>query len=485
MLLAFVMFPIMFHHLGPARYGVWMLIGEFGVYYSYLDLGICAAVVYYAANHLAQSKTSDLNRTVSTAFWSVSAIGCVLSLAGLEAARLFPTAFHLAGAEAIEAARTMAIVTLAAAIGLPFEAIGAALNGSRRQDVYNVIDAAVSAASSIASMACVVEGGGLLALSLIQLSAKTLELVSAYAALRHILPGISLSPRLWTRPRLRQLAGFGLQSMFINLCYLASSRADILVVGIFAGVRMVPFYGIPRKLIEYVITGIRSLTSPFCAHLTHLHAAHRKEETTALFLQGARISGAAAFLSTAYIAAFGRSFLTLWQGAAFGSGPTRNRADIVLLILAVAFLPRLLDSISTQFLYATRRLSFMARLNCLEAILSIALSLFLVTRWGLTGVAVANLIPIFLFQGIAVPVYLCRTFSFPPGKYLAAAVARPFAVGLAAYLLSIALTTSVNPGAWPVFLAETSLAALLGALLAALFASNAGERQTFWRRIAS
>jgi len=485
LLVAFVMFPVMLHRLGPVRYGVWMLIAEVTVYYTYLDLGICTAVVYYSANDLAQSKTRDLNHTVSTAFWSVTGIGCVLGLAGFAVAGIFPAVFHLAGAEALEASRAMVIVTLAAGISLPLEAIAAALNGCRRQDVINVIDIATSVAGSIASLVCVAEGGGLLALSLIQLSMKVLGLACVCAALRRILPGISLAPRLWTRPCLRHLTGFGLKSMFINFGSLASSRTDLLVVGIFAGVRMVPFYGIPRNLMEYGISGIRSLTSPFCAHLTHLHAARRTEETTGLFLRGARISGAAAFLLTAYITAFGPSFLRLWQGPAFVSGPARNRADIVLLILAAAFLPRLLQSISIQLLYATRRLSFMVKLHCLEAILRIGLSLLLVTRWGLTGVAVANLIPIFFLQGLAVPVYLCRTFSFPPGKYLSDAIARPFAVGLSAYLLSVILTTSVHPVRWSVFLAEASLAAALGALLAAMIASDANERQTFYNRIAS
>jgi hypothetical protein len=126
----------------------------------------------------------------------------------------------------------------------------------------------------------------------------------------------------------------------------------------------------------------------------------------------------------------------------------------------------------------------MAGLQCLEAILRIALSLALVTRWGLTGVAVANLVPIFLLQGLAVPVYLCRTFSFPPGKYLAGAIARPFAVGLSAYLVGIILTTSVNPATWPIFLAEASLTGASGALFAAAIASDAGERRTLWNRVA-
>jgi hypothetical protein len=162
----------------------------------------------------------------------------------------------------------------------------------------------------------------------------------------------------------------------------------------------------------------------------------------------------------------------------------RDRADIVLIILAAAFLPRLLHSISIQFLYATRRLSFMAGIHCLEAVLRIGLSLALVTRWGLAGVAVANLIPIFLLQGIAVPLYLCRTFLFPPGTYLMDAIVRPFAVGLFAYLLSIILTTFVNPATWPIFLAEAAIALAIGALFAAAIASDAAERQTLWNRIA-
>jgi hypothetical protein len=57
-------------------------------------------------------------------------------------------------------------------------------------------------------------------------------------------------------------------------------------------------------------------------------------------------------------------------------------------------------------------------------------------------------------------------------------------VGLFAYLLSIILTTFVNPATWPIFLAEAAIALAIGALFAAAIASDAAERQTLWNRIA-
>ena len=469
------MLPIMIRHLGAERYGFWMLVADFTVYYGYLDLGIRSAVSYYVALYIARHSATDLNETAATAFWSITALSGLMALTGLGLARLFPLLFDISRIDSGEVRLTVILMTLYAAIGLPAEVLGAILNGNRRLDIPNIADAVTRAASAVGTFVCLVTGAGLVAISLVQVCAKLVYLLWNWVALRRVLPEISLAITLWRLGCLRRLAGFGVPSLLLSLGVLVSSRTDLVVIGMFLGVRMVALYSIPRSLMEYAATAVRTFAASFTAHLTHLHAQHRADDLYTLYRRASRLSGLAAFLLSAYIAAFGRSFLALWQGPAFVTGPWTGRADLALLILAAAFLPRLLSSMNTQLLYATKRLSFIVWINAIEAAIKICLSLLLVRPWGLAGVAVSNLIPMLLFEGVAIPAYVFRGFPIWSRSFVVDVFGRPIAAGAVAYLASMLLVAWHEPASWPIFLGEAALAGVIGLGTAIVVGLEKGE----------
>jgi O-antigen/teichoic acid export membrane protein len=486
LVLAFVTFPVMIMNLGVSRYGEWMLVLEVTGYYAYLDVGIRAATTYFTARCLAEGRQRDLDEAASTAVWSLAAIALLLSLTGFLLARLFPLVFDVSRLNLVEVGRAIVIMSIAIGVSLPADAMGSILNGSKRLDVSNMIDLTGLTGASIAMLVAVLSRRGLVTLALIMLTTKCLILAAKYAAVRRLLPALALSPRFWRRNSLRQLARFGVPSLLLNLGFLASTRTDLIVVGIFAGVRMVPRFGIPRGMLDYATTGVRSITEAFCAPLTHLHAQPRIRSwdgPVELFLKGARISGIVVFLLTAYMAVFGKSFLRIWQGPEFISGYPSRRADIVLLILVLAYLPRLLQSMSTQFFFATNRLNFLAWIQAMEAVMKIALSLALAPRWSLAGVAFANLIPIFIFQGLVIPFWLFKTFPLPPRRYFVQAIGRPLSAGVVAFIVSALLTQWVDPANWFTFLSEAGVALVAGVIAAFVFALDRGEVRGAWERI--
>jgi O-antigen/teichoic acid export membrane protein len=479
---AFLMFPVMIHKLGPARYGLWMLISEITGYYSYVGLGIRAGVVYYAALYLAQGKHRELNQIVSTSIWSLAGVGAALALSGFGLAALFPSLFSPAGLDLREAAQSIVVMSFAVGLSLPIEAMNSTLTAAKRLDIVNVIEMTSRAVSSVAMLICVLNGRGLVPLSLIQLGSRILVLPCLYVAILRILPGISLSPRHWHLGHLKQLGRFGLPSVMIGLGWLVSSRTDLVVIGMALGVSTVTYYAIPRSLMEYGDYGIRAIAWSFTSHLTHLHARDKTAATVQLYLQGARITGLAVFLLTAYIAAFGTPFLTVWQGSAFVTGPWRDRSSVVLLILVAAFLPRLMQNMATQLFYATNRLRFLMWISLTEGAIKIALSLLLVKPYGLAGVAFSNLMPMLIFEGLAIPAYLFRNYPFPLGAYFRDVLGRPLLTGIAAYLVSAGLVAWRQPRDWKLFFLETTLAGAVGLAAAVAIGTTAAERDAFRER---
>jgi O-antigen/teichoic acid export membrane protein len=139
---------------------------------------------------------------------------------------------------------------------------------------------------------------------------------------------------------------------------------------------------------------------------------------------------------------------------------------VVLLILVAAFLPRLIHNMATQLFYATNRIHFLMWISLLEGAIKIGLSLLLVKSWGLAGVAVSNLIPMLVFEGFAIPVYLLNIYPADAAEYIRDVLTRPLVAGIVTYVLSAAIVAWAPPGDWPHFLLLASIAAFMGILIA-------------------
>ena len=480
---AFVMFPVMIHNLGPVRYGLWMLISELTGYYSYVGLAVRAGVVYYAALYLSQGKSRDLDQTLSTAIWSLTAIGTALALSSFGLAAVFPRIFDSTGLDPRETYRSIVIMAFAVGLSLPTEAMNSALTAAKRLDIVNVIEMVTRAASSIAMLVCVLRGLGLVQLSLIQLVTKIILVPCTYMAMRRILPDLSLSLLHWNTDCLKRLGRFGLPSVLIGLGWLVGSRTDLVIIGMTLGVSMVTYYAIPRSLMEYADSGIRAIAWSFTSHLTHSHAQQKTDTTIEFYLQGARITGLAVFLLTAYIAAFGTPFLAVWQGSAFVTGAWQNRSSVVLMILIAAFLPRLIQNMTAQLFFATNQLNFLMKISLFEGAVKIVLSLLLVKRWGLAGIAVSNLIPMMIIEGLAIPAYLFRNYPIRRGAYLRDVILGPLLAGVAAYLAGAILVAWHAPRDWSQFFFEALFALAVGLPAAVAIGTTSAERQIFWRRL--
>jgi O-antigen/teichoic acid export membrane protein len=480
--LAFLMFPILFHRLGAARYGVWMLISDVTGYYSYVGLGLRAGVTYFAGLYIAQEKPIEASEIVSTSTWSLTAAGILLACLGFPLARLFPKIFSTTGLDLQEITHAIEVLAVAIAISLPMEVLNSALTAAKRLDAVNGIEISRVIASSVATLIAVLFGYGLVTLALIQLSARVLIVPVIYLTVRKLLPELSFSLRHWKANRLKQLGRFGGPSLLIGLGWLAASRTDLVVVGATLGVSMVTYYAIPRSLMDYADSGIRAVAWSFTSHFTHLHAREESHQTLQLYVRGARLTALIVCILSGLIGVFGKSFLVVWQGRAFASsGLWWNQSATVLSILTIAFLPRLMNNMASQLSYSTNRLDFFMWIGLIGGSLKILLSLWFVKPYGLAGVAFSNLIPMFLFEGASVLAYLFREFAIPRSLYVREAIVKPLIPGAAVLAVGALLVHMRPPDSWMLLLAEALTAGAVGLVTAVAIGTTPAERQSFQR----
>src|SRR5438552_1502243 len=70
-----VLTPFILHQVGPASYGLWVLVGSVVGYGALLDLGIGNAIIKYVAEYRAKGQLDQAQQLVATALWLYAALG--------------------------------------------------------------------------------------------------------------------------------------------------------------------------------------------------------------------------------------------------------------------------------------------------------------------------------------------------------------------------------------------------------------------------
>ncbi len=474
--------PYLVHTLGNARYGAWSLVAEMLGYYNLLDFGMRTAVIYFAGHYAAKGEYERLRSAMCSAFWALAVIGVLLSLAGSAFALRFSGVFIKGQASTSEVVIAMSILSFAIGLGLPVDMFGSVLIGNRRLDLYNGTEAFGRILSSLAIYLFLRSGGGLIGMAIIQFAARFLTGALNYLLAGKITGGLPLGWRWFAWQELRSMAKLGYLNALLSLSVLVIMRTDLIVVGMFLGVKWVAFYSFGRMLVTQAAELSSSLSRAFAPQFIHAAARNEHAELNRLFLFGTRISATMAAMMAASLAAFGYCFLRLWVGPAYVSGDWTYRSDIVMAILLAAQLARWLQNVTWQLMITTRQHHFATPLSICEALVNLGLSILLVKRYGLAGVAIGTLIPM-LISNLLSGAYALRMLKIGVIEYFRKGIGSPLAAGIIAFVSARLLIAWWTPLSWRVFFTQTLLCAAFEAVLCAFLCFTQPERKMVTERV--
>lgn len=478
-LVAFLIAPITIHTLGDTRYGAWVLVSELIGYYGLLDLGIRGAVTYHVARYSSRNQQTEIQETLASAFWILSASGLLVLLAGIGLTLGFPYFFRTDGLNIAEVQKALLIMSGLIAFSLPMNAFGGALIGKERFDISSGVEVANRVLTALMVYLALKMGGGLVALALVQTVCRIISFSVTLIACRKVLGGLFIRPKWFSFERVRDLAGYGFRNAIGQLAMLIIYRLDLTVVGIFAGVSRVTHYSIAGTLVTYASSLCTSITFSYTPRFTHLVSTQQHDALSKLFFWGMKTTGMVVTGLLAGIFVFGKDFIRLWLGEAYVVGPWTDRSDVIMSILVVANLPILLQSISRQRLYAMARMRFLMWLSVGEAVANLLLSLLLVQWYGPAGVALGTFFPLMVSHLFIMPIYCSRAFDVPLWIYFRKGLAIPLITGLLMACINLIFIRIAPPHTWWIFCCDTLIAATLGILICVAVGLNRQERQSF------
>jgi O-antigen/teichoic acid export membrane protein len=429
--------PFNVSHLGAAAYGVWLLASSVTVHFSVLDLGFGGAFVRFVARYRARRDARALNEIASTLFFVYAGAGVLAYLVAAGVAFNLGAMFRITTDQAEVGRSLLLIIGVQVALNFPFSVFGGVVNGFQRYNVNAGVAVASSIAVAAANIAVLSAGYGLVPLVLATTSIRIATYFAYWQNARRIYPALRVTPTLFKPERLRELMGFSVYSLLIDIGYRLNYQVDQLVIGTFLGVTPIAVWAPASR----IVTAMQQLTNQLNAVLFPVvvdsDAVARADRLRRIFLHGTRLSLAMVLPIGVTLVALADPLIHAWVG----SRVTEMQGAVpVLQILSIAIMIRVGAGTATTLLKGGGMHRFMATVSILTGIANVVVSVALVRPLGLRGVAFGTLIPV-----------ACSTFFF----------VFPAACRRADVTLRVFVGQAIWPALWPALVIGGAYYALL------------------------
>jgi O-antigen/teichoic acid export membrane protein len=476
LLIGLFMLPFNVAHLGQSAYGLWVLVASITVYFSMFDMGYGVAQVRFAAKYRAQGDVNALNEIASTMFCLFSGVGVLTFLVAVVLALNLQNFFQLTPAQVRTGQIVLLFISAYVALGFPFSVFGGIVNGFQRQYLNGAVAFVTAIVVALVNVAVLLAGYGLPELVAATTGVRIISYLAYALNAYRVFPALRIRPRFFNRDRLREVTGFSVFILIIDLANKLNYSTDTIVIGAFMGTAAVAVWAVAQRLIEIVQRITDQLNAVLFPVVVDTSTVERVDKLQKILIQGTRLSLAMVVPLATVLGLTARPLVMLWVGRDFEGSVN------VIYILSIVVALRVGNATSTVILKGSGLHKTLAMSNLGMAISNLVLSVLLVRWYGLIGVAIGTLIPMVVFSMFVVFPAACRRVELPRLKVLRQSVwpaAWP-ALVMAAFIL---LARRYSDGSWSWMVVQAALAAGIYAGLFLRFAISREERDWYFNKL--
>jgi O-antigen/teichoic acid export membrane protein len=435
----FFLSPYVVNHLGNVTYGVWTLLLSLTGYLGLLDLGVRGAVTRYVARFHTETDHKRASNVASSAMLIFSTAG-LLALLASAALAAFVVGRLKIPPEYLTAARIVLVLTgLNIATSLVNGVFGGILVGLQRFDLTNSIEVGINILRACAVVLALHMGYGIITLAIVQLAFTLARWAANIGLVRHLYPELRIRLTEADRAGIKLIFSFSAFSFLLHVSGSLIYASDNIVIAAYLPVTAVTFYVIGGNLAEYtrsLVSGISQTMTPL-ASSTEAKRDQKQLQRVVLFS-----SQAGTLVVLPVVATFmlrGSSFVRLWMGAQYADLSGR-----VLWVLSLTLLFWAANSVTGGSMLGLSKHRPLVPALLAEGVCNLVLSIYLVKRMGILGVAWGTVIPSLASALLFWPWYVRRALGINPITYMVSAWLRP---GIA--ILPFTLATYVVERYWP------------------------------------
>ena len=406
--------PFTIDHLGTDLYGLWMLVASMTAYFQLVDLGFGHSLVRHISEADAQHDTDRVNELASTFVVIFAGLGVVvLGASVIIAYGVLPLYPNIRADQLSTAQPVMLILGARLAIALPMSVFGAVATSRQAFTRNGVTAIAVTLLQTVATVVVLSSGYGLVTLVASTTAIALLSYVAYGHTAYHVCPTLRLRPLAkFRRERLGELASFGIYVFLINVAIQVGFNLDHLVVGAWLGTSAVAVYAVSFRLADYQRQLCNQANGLLFPVLVTFGAAGNTASLRNAVTESTRLAFALAAGVTSTLLLVGDSLIAAWVGAEF------EDAVWPLYVLAITGVVLVAQQPLGSLLMGTGHHRLVALACLVESAANLIISIALVRRFGLVGVAIGTMVPVVAVNLLWLMPAACRSIGLPYTQFL-------------------------------------------------------------------
>ncbi|MBN2183821.1 MAG: polysaccharide biosynthesis protein [Candidatus Krumholzibacteriota bacterium] len=410
-IVSFFMMPFVIRALGDRWYGLWIFAASIVGYYGFLDIGLSSAVQRFISQALGTEDDEEVKKIFNTALFLFFLAGILVLIISTIIVGVCP--FFVKDSADVNIFRVVIfIIGLDVAISFPVRAYIGLLCSNLRQDVVFFLDISKVILRMGLILYFLSRGYGIMTLAAINLFVDIAQYIATVIYVSLKFKKLELKISYISRDRVKKLFGFSVFSFLAAVSDRIRFHTDNFVITAFLNLGMVTHYSIGARIAMYYSQMIQSGTSLIFPVFSKLEGQKDFEQIRNKYILMIKLTSIFSVFGGGLGIIFGKAFIFRWMG------PNYVDAYPVLVILITGMLFHSIQGVSAAILlshsYEKKYSIFVAS----EAFLNLVLSVILVHKYGVIGVALGTMMPLLLTSMTIIPFYACRAIDFSYSKYI-------------------------------------------------------------------
>jgi O-antigen/teichoic acid export membrane protein len=280
------------------------------------------------------------------------------------------------------------------------------------------------------------------------------------------------------RKTIRELLSFGVYRFVWTISNQVIFYSDSVVIGVFLGAAAITPYAIAGAIINYGRSVVSLATDTFAPAAFRMDARNDRAGLQRLLIVGTRMALLVILPICIGFLFLGEQFITLWMGKEYAS------SAVFLTVLAIAQFGSMPQYLSVTVLGGMAKHRMLAYLVLVEGVANLVLSIILIRKIGLVGVAWGTVIPN-VVSSVIVPGYTLRVLNLSWREYLTGAFLRPVSCAIPLVGIGIIYNLRVLNPSWLTFGCEVIFMCAVFGLISFFFCIDADHRAAVRHKLRS
>lgn len=471
--------PFILHHLGTARYGVWILTSSLIGYYGLLDIGFRAGVTQYLTRYLAAGDYERASQCISSAVAGLAVLGGVIFGLSIGASYVAPHLFKVPPDVLAEASWCILIVGCSSAVQFFFEPFSAVFTATQRFDIANGIGIMTRLVSAAGIVTAIRTGGGLVGVSAATCIATMFDYLVRWRVARRLAPRLDVSLRHTSWSRVREISTFGAWNFLIAINAFVYRDGPNILIGSLVAIAAVGHYALSTSLVRYIVSILNPVSGALYPAAIEYQVRGDRPAMERLYHDGSRLMLLAMACVVVPSAFFATDFYRLWIGVKYVSGVPYPSVALIFRILLISVVTNYSSAIAFQILLGAGRVKTLALALICGSVLNLGTSLILIRSYGLVGVALAVVGASVAIDLIAVPLLVQRYVGLSAFGMIRRAWPRPLAVAALQAAGFFVVRQLGAPQNWNQLVRQGAEGGILALIIVVAIGMRRAERQRF------